>query len=337
MKLWVALSLSVLFALSAFAQQNADTLQQTGRDYMRKGDWGNAILVFSRALEQNPNDISLLNDIAYAYFLQRDFGKALETIKPVVQGNDADVQSFQIAGTIYRAIEELKEGAKIYTKGIRKFPNSGVLHSEYGELLWQKKDYSAIDQWEKGIAVDPNYPGNYYHASRYYYFTTDKIWSLIYGEIFINLESYTVRTAEVKNILFDGYKKLFTGSDLLQGYNGKKKNGFEKAFLTSMNSQTALAATGINPETLIAIRKGFITDWFETSAARFPFRLFDYHKQLLEAHMYEAYNRWIFGAAVHADDYQAWIKSNAGAYRTFNDFQRGRVFKLPKGQYYQNR
>ena len=104
-----------------------------------------------------------------------------------------------------------------------------------------------------------------------------------------------------------------------------------------MNSQTALAATGINPETLTTIRKGFITGWFEINAARFPFRLFDYHKQLLEAHMYEAYNQWIFGAAVHADDYQTWIKNNPEAYRTFNDFQRGRVFKLPKGQYYQNR
>ena len=337
MKSWVALSLSVLFAFSTFAQQNTDTLQQTGRNYMRKGDWGNAILVFNRALQQKPHDISLLNDIAYTYFLQRDFVKALEIIKPVVQGNNADVQSFQIAGTIYRAIEELKEGAKVYTKGLRKFPNSGVLHSEYGELLWQKKDYNAIAQWEKGIAVDPNYPGNYYQASRYYYFTTDKIWSLIYGEIFINLESYTIRTAEIKNILYDGYKKLFSASDLLQSYNSKKKNGFEKAFLISMNSQAALAATGINPETLIAIRKGFITNWFETGAARFPFRLFDYHKQLQEAHMYEAYNQWIFGAAVQAGDYQTWIKNNPDAYRAFSDFQRGRVFKLPGGQYYQNR
>ncbi|HRQ51687.1 MAG TPA: hypothetical protein PLR74_14170 [Agriterribacter sp.] len=325
-----------LFAITAFPQQHADTLQQTGRNYMRNGDWGNAIIAFSRALQQKPGDISLLNDSSYTYFLQRDFVKALETIKPVVQGNQADVQSFQIAGTIYRAIEELKEGAKIYARGLKKFPNSGVLYSEYGELLWQKKDYSAIARWEKGISVDPNYPGNYYNASRYYYFTTDKVWSLVYGEIFINLESYTIRTAEIKNILFDGYKKLFAGPDLLKSYNSKKKNEFEKAFLTAMNTQVVPAATGITPQTLITIRKGFITSWFNTYANRFPFRLFDYHKQLLEADMYEAYNQWVFGAAVHTDDYQAWIKNNPDAYNTFNNFQRGRVFKLPKGQYYQN-
>lgn len=324
------------FAITTFSQQNADTLQQTGRDYMRKGDWGNAIMVFNRALQQKPNDISLRNDIAYTYFLQRDFAKALETIKPVVESNDTDVQSFQIAGTVYRAIEELKEGARIYTKGIKRFPNSGVLYSEYGELLWQKKDYAAITQWEKGIAVDPNYPGNYYNACRFYYFTTDKVWSLIYGEIFINLESYTIRTAEIKNILFDGYKKLFAAPDLLKNYDSKKKNEFEKAFLTSMNTQSQVAATGIDPVKLITIRTGFIKNWLQTNAAKFPFRLFDYHRQLLEANMYEAYNQWIFGSAINAEQYQTWIKNNTEAYNTFNNFQRGRVFKLRKGEYYQN-
>lgn len=337
MKSWVVLSLSVVFALSAYAQQNADTLQKAGREYMLNGDWGNAIMVFNRALKQRPNDISLRNDIAYTYFLQRDFEKALETIKPVIAGKDADVKSFQIAGTIYRAIEDIKEAGKVYIKGLKQFPKSGVLHSEYGELLWHKKDYAAIKQWEKGIEADPNYPGNYYHASRFYYFTTDKIWSLIYGEIFINLESYTIRTAEIKNILYDGYKKLFSGSDLMESYKSKKQSGFEKAFLASMNSQAHLAATGIKPETLFSIREGFIKHWFATQAATFPFRLFDYLKQLLESGMFEAYNQWIFGSAVHAADYQTWISHNKAAYDTFHQFQRGRVFKLPEGQYYQTR
>ena len=48
-----------LFAVAAFSQQNADTLQQKGHDYMRKGDWGNAIMVFNRALQQKPNDTTL--------------------------------------------------------------------------------------------------------------------------------------------------------------------------------------------------------------------------------------------------------------------------------------
>ncbi|MBX3257991.1 MAG: hypothetical protein KF862_27920 [Chitinophagaceae bacterium] len=332
----------VLFLLlggyfTGFSQENADTLQKIGRDYMRKGDWGNAVMVFKRALQQKPGDMELLKDIAYTYYLEKDFARSLETIKPVIEREDADVQSFQIAGTIHRAIEDVKEGTKVYTRALKKFPYSGVLYSEYGELLWQKKDYNAIIQWEKGIETDPNYAGNYYNAARFYYFTTDRIWSLLYGEIFTNLESYTIRTAEIKTILFDSYRKLFSEADLLKNYNPKKKNAFEKAFLTSMNTQSSLAATGIDPQKLIAIRTGFIKNWYETNAVTFPFRLFDYHKQLISSNMFEAYNQWLLGPGIKAEDYQEWITNNKDAYDTFNHFQRGRVFKLPKGQYYQNK
>lgn len=336
MKLLVTL-FAICLSLSAFAQQNTDTLQQAGREFMRTGDWGNAIIMFNRALQQKPNNVDLLNDIAYTYFLQRDFGKALETIVPVIKGKDADVKSFQIAGTVYRTIEELKEGARVYIRGISKFPSSGVLYSEYGELLWQKKDNKAITQWEKGISVDPNYPGNYYHASRFYYFTTDKIWSLLYGEIFINLESYTRRTAEIKHILFEGYKKLFASPNLLEYRGSKKTNEFEKAFLTNMNKQTVIAGSGISPKTILEIRKGFIQDWGATDATLFPFQLFSYQKQLLDAGMFEAYDQWIFGSALQPDDYQRWQKENPEDYKRFFDFQRGRVFKIPQGQYYQTR
>jgi hypothetical protein len=50
--------------------------------------------------------------------------------------------------------------------------------------------------------VDPNYSSNYYNACKFYYLTVDKVWSLIYGEIFVNLESYSKRTPEVKKILW---------------------------------------------------------------------------------------------------------------------------------------
>ncbi|MBX3240202.1 MAG: hypothetical protein KIT80_02895 [Chitinophagaceae bacterium] len=323
--------------LQGTAQTGSDTLHQKGREYMRTGDWKNALFVFNRALQQQPGDITILKDIAYTHYLQKDFAQALDVIKPVVESDNADVQSFQIAGTIYRAIEDLKNGTKIYTRALKKFPLSGVLYCEYGELLWQKKDLSAIFQWEKGIQADPNHSGNYYNAARFYYFTTDKIWSLIYGEIFVNLESYTIRTAEIKNILTEGYQKLFTTADLLKDFNARKQSLFEKAFLTAMNGQSPIVAGGITTGKLTEVRTGFLTYWYKNYAATFPFRLFDYQKQLLESGMFEAYNEWIFSSGTSPEAYQQWVAMHQEAYDKFNHFQRGRVFKLPKDQYYQNK
>ena len=82
---------------------------------------------------------------------------------------------------------------KKYTKRIKEIPKERPLISEYGELLWAIKDFSAINLWEKGIQIDPAYSGNYYNAANYYFYTKDKVWSLVYGEIFVNMESLSER------------------------------------------------------------------------------------------------------------------------------------------------
>ena len=118
------------------------------------------------------------------FFLKRDYQKAKEGAEELMSREDADVVTFQIAGNIYKALEEVKECEKMYKKALKKFPKSGSLHSEYGELLFAIKDFSAIQLWEKGIEVDPGFGGNYYNAALYYFYAKDKVWSLIYGEIF---------------------------------------------------------------------------------------------------------------------------------------------------------
>ena len=189
-----------------------------------------------------------------------------------------------------------KECEKVYKKGLKKFPKSGPLYSEYGELLWATKDYSAINQWEKGIQLDPAYSGNYYNAALYYFYTKDKVWSLIYGEIFVNMESLSERGVAMKQQLLQGYKeKLFAEADLMKGEE-KNKSEFAKAFLQTMGKQSSLANKGITTETLTMIRTRFILDWYTANASKFPLRLFDYQQQLLKEGMFEAYNQWLFGA-----------------------------------------
>jgi tetratricopeptide (TPR) repeat protein len=242
--------------------------------------------------------------------------------------------TFQIAGNIYKALEEVKEGEKMYRKALKKFPKSGPLFSEYGELLWAKKDYEAIKIWEKGIKEDPSFAGNYYNAALFHFYTKDKVWSLIYGEIFVNMESLTERATAMKQLLLEGYKdKLFSDANLMKGVD--TKNGFAVAFLQTMNQQSSLAFKGLNTETLTMIRTRFILEWFHQYGSRYPFRLFDYHQQLIREGMFEAYNQWLFGTVENLAAYDQWIRTHAEAYNKFSGFQRGRIFKMPAGQYYQ--
>ena len=325
------LFLALFPGYSAIAQtQDSKELQENAKTYMRNGDYDNAVLLLMKALDQSPGDLSISKDLALNYYFQKENTKALQVIKPLLDRNDVDDQSFQIAGNIYKAMEQSKDAEAMYKKALKKFPKSGALYNEYGELLSSMQNPTAITQWEKGIEMDPGYSVNYYNAAKYYYFTTDKVWSIIYSEIFINIEPLSARTTEVKSQLLDGYKKLFA-SDL---NNMATKNNFEQAFIQSMSKANDAAKNGINAESLTMIRARFVLDWFEKNATKFPFRLFEYYQLLLREGIFSAYNQWIFGATENLQAYQTWTVTHATEYADFNNFQKGRIFKLPTGQYY---
>ena len=326
------ITLLLFINISAAIAQPADVQQmlETARSFQRSADFDNAILVLTRAMQSAPDNTEIIMELAFTYYMAGQNEKALTEIKKLIDREDADEKVFQIAGNIYKIKQDLKEADKVYKKGLKKFPNSGALYSEYGEVLYQKEPGSGISikTWEKGIETDPNYSGNYYFASKYYGTIGNNLWCLLYGEIFVNLESYSIKTIEVKNILFDIYKQWFLAS------NSSGASPFEIQFTTTLNKQSKEASFGLTPEVLTAIRTRFILEWFSGGASRPAFRLFDYQRQLLQEGLFEAYNQWLFGSIINTSVYQNWVTTHAEENTAFINFQRGRVFKIPAGQYY---
>lgn len=310
-----------------------DSPGKIAKAFIRQGDYNNAILVLNRAIASDNENIELKKDLAFAYYMQREFQKSIDAIRPVVDSRDADVQSYQILGMVYKSVDQTKEAERMYKSALRKFPESGVLYNDYGELLWNRKDFVAASKlWLKGIQTDQNFPGNYYNAARYYYMTEDKVWGLLYGEIFLNLESYSRRTPEIKVMLVEGYKKMFSETDINK--NQDNKNEFIKAYLDIIKSNSQVIDRGITPDALSALRTRFILAWYEKQSTEYPFRLFDYHKQLAKAGLFDAYNQWIFGAASNLSAFQQWTTTHSEEYNKFTTFQKSRVYKVPEGQWY---
>jgi len=324
-------TLAFFSATAVFAQ----SAHETAYNFMRTGDHDNAILVLNKAIQKEPDNEQLLQDMALAYYYKKDFAQAKTYAQKLMDRDDLDVASYQIAGTVYRALEETKEAEKVYKKALKKNPNSGALYSEYGEMLWSKNDDQAINQWEKGIEMDPSYPGNYYHAATYYHYTKNKVWSLIYGEIFVNMEYLTDRATEVKKVLLSDYKeKLFLNQE---SDADRKASPFANAVYETFQKQASLTGKGLTVEALTMIRTKFILDWFAKYGEKYPFRLFDYQRQLIREGMFEAYNQWLFGPVDNLAYFDQWTKTHATEYKQFTTFQRNRVFKMPLGQFYGNR
>ena len=64
--------------------------------------------------------------------------------------------------------------------------------------------------FEKGIEVNPMFASNYFRAAKIYCNSSEEVWGMIYGEIFINLERTNDRTFKISKLLFDTYKSEIT-------------------------------------------------------------------------------------------------------------------------------
>ena len=319
-------------------EQTARLLQETARTLVQKGDYDNATVVLERAKQQEPGNMEILRDLCFAYYLKRDFSKAIETGKELVEKPDADAQAFQLLGLSYKAIASYKECGKLYRTALRKFPNSGVIYNEYAELFAQENDLEeAIVQWEKGIEVDPNYSSNYYNATMYHTRKGNWIRAALYGEIFLNLESYSARTEEIKTQLYNSWRSLLIPGAIQQQKDQKMVSAFERTVLDIVAKAAGGTQLAVTADALTAIRTRFVVEWTATQQKDHPFQLFANQQYLIGQGLFEAYTYWLFAPSLGAEVYQSWQKAHPKETAGFSAYQQSRVFKSPPGQYYFSR
>jgi len=322
------------FAVFGHAQESVEAIRKEATVLAQQEKFSDAIQTLDEGLKQYPGNLDILKDEAYISYLGRDFQRSLEIGKDITGRDDADAQSFQILGLTYKAIANYKDADKMYKTAIKKFPKSGVLYSEYGDMLTQYDNkHGAIIQWEKGIAADPNYSGNYYYASRYYADENNIFWSSIYGEIFVNIESLTKRTTEIKDLLLTNYKTILSGKSNIENL---KTNGtdFEKATASALFESLETTTGNVTPEMITALRTRFILNWNNENAAAYPYRLFDFHLQLIREGLFDAYNQWLFGTLINKNKYDNWVYTHDTEMQDFTQFQHNVLFKMPPEQYY---
>jgi tetratricopeptide (TPR) repeat protein len=311
--------------------------------FIKQDDADKAIGAYTAALILEPNNYVYLRDLAKLYLTIGNTTQAITFITKAMALKNNDESVYEYANIIYCKMNKYEYAKNALNKGLKRFPKSGLLYHSKGDLFFlYEHDGDALSYFEKGIEVDPSYHLNYYKAAKLEITQNENVTkALIYAETFINLESFTTKTQEMKKLMLDCYKNL---NEKLNNNFGNKphnkmtlsntSNEFEKSINQVYIDNKYMLVGGISTNNLIMLRIRFLMDWATKNSKNYNYELFNFQQKLISDGYYEAYNQWVFGALLDRAKFQKWATENATELNKLTDYIQNNKIKPRDGQYY---
>lgn len=336
-----------ILSLSAYSQSDSKKAFELGREAIREIESGNiepAIELLEQAQKLDPDNIDYPYEIAYAHYLDKDYKAAIKILKGLTKHGKVNDLVYQMLGNAYDMDKKPSKAIKTYEAGLKQFPSSGRHYLERGNMELMAERYSeAMGYYEAGIERAPAFPSNYYWASKLYMNSNNEVWGLLYGELFINLERNSARTAEISKLLYDTYKNgivfesdsemtisLCQSMSLNMDEMGEGKDlklPFCMVYEPTMLLSIAFTSS-ITFHSLDTIRTGFLKNYYAMGHHKtHPNVLFDYQRKIQEAGHLEAYNHWLM---LKGDEqaFALWHESNQEKWEAFVEWFTDNPLKL---------
>ncbi len=310
-----------------------------------------AIDLLKKAKYLDPNNMQYDYQIAYLLYKQNKYQETIDYLGKFTFHENVTEQYFQLLGDAYKRLKKYDKAIVSLQDGLNRFPNSGMLFYEQGVVEYQRKDYKkAMYYWENGIKANPKYASNYYSLSKLLSYSDETVWSVLYGEAFMNLEPTTTRSEEMSSILYNTYKKSihltsvpvsvhFT-KDAIVPFSVLKDSKISFPFMYGLSMAQSIAIESsvrdqkIDLETLNFVRQIFITNWYtEKKNKLYPNTLFDFQKTLEKKGFIEAYNYWLF---MHGNktEFQNWLSTHEDEFKLFVEWFKSHRAKNDKKNYF---
>ncbi|HVZ37887.1 MAG TPA: tetratricopeptide repeat protein [Candidatus Kapabacteria bacterium] len=360
----VLLTIGTFAAMLTALHAQTDSDRVRAREICRRGiaavDEGNlekGLDLIQQAAALDPGNPNYRYEQAYISVMKGEYAAAVTMMEPLIDDSAAQDVWYQLLGNCYDYQGNPKKATETYSIGLKRFPNSGPLHLELGVMSLKEDSVAkAVRYWEQGIRHAPRFASNYYRAAKAFCSGTERLWGLLYGEIFMNLEPASKRASEISKLLFDTYAAAITlhkdslRVNLLErstiGAGDISKHMKQPYSLDAITAVTMACAAGMHKrdgvtvqmtvERLHAIREKFIGIWFERGLDTTHANVLHYYqKQLLDAGHFEAYDRYLFREA-DAEAFQAWYDAHEEAMKSWIVWMEGHSIPID-GQHYFSR
>lgn len=265
------------------------------------------------------------------YCLKR-YDEVVKHSKYIFKNKDVTSLAYQLCGNAYSIMGKPKDARKTYEKGLKKFPGSGELYLELGNLDLHKEEYNAaLLQYNKGIQAAPNFASNYYRAAQLYFNSRHgKVWGLIYAETEILLAPQKAnRHREMAQSIRDCYLSSITVSTDSDSLSAKVSlvpqrgisvsEGMETVYLDFPGIYEGCTFLGVTKlladrqkftasiAQLTELRRSIVESYFSITNNLYgnSMYLFPFQKKIIDAGHWEAYNQYLFSATM-PEEFNLW-------------------------------
>lgn len=324
-------ALSLLFCImllssATLLSQNVDSVLHTAVKLIENEQYYDAERCLKAAVSSGLDSVSVNYELAWCYYCMQDYKKSIEVLERLTGRADATAEVYQLLGNAYDEAGQSGTAVSTYEKGLKRFESAGCLFLELGNMKYKSGDYkNALYYYEKGIEADPMFSSNYYRAALVFFASTEEVWGVMYGELFMLLERDSERCKTFSRKLFEVYADeiIFNRASTEVDFNSPTivySNSQVRPNLFPENFQSAIlsAAKGerfLDLASLCRIRSRFVKTFYQNSAG-FDNVLLQYQNRLIANGHFDAYNYWLFGYA-NPGETAKWVKQNKTKWDSF--------------------
>ena len=293
-----------------------------------------AIVYWEKAAKANTQQPLYSYELAYCHYELKQYEKSIEILKKTINKNASLINAnyYRLLGNAYDLGGKPDKAINTYTQGLAKFAEAGELYNELGGMYYkQGNNDKAVDYWEQGVDNAPKYASNYYWLAKLYCNSSERMWGIMYAELFINLEPNTHRTLDISTLLANTYQQsLQTNANRLYMFS---KTGYKNRLLEDLSTpdiplftafeiiaQQLISKQTYTNNSLAAVhlfRLQFAEHWQKQNMdKRFDNVLFSWHNQLITAGHFEAYNYWLLREG-NKIQFNEWLSANKNKFGAF--------------------
>ena len=352
----IFLQLILILCISSLAAQINSNIEQAvdiarqAYNFMNDGNYKKAIEYLDSAYKLDTVPIFIPYEKAVCLYKLEKYSDAIKILSDIKHHPEAFDRVYQVLGNSFDFQGKKDEAVQTYNEALEKFPYSGRLYMELGIIEIQKENgIGAINFWETGVAKEPMFPENYYYLAKYFSKSPEKIWTMIYGEIYFNLGQSNTKMTDLNKIMYELYNTALVemaaspDSSMLSSLNPslKKLSGklpfrilFQKAFDISSLDVVNKETKKYKIQDLVWLRKQLVNTWFEKEYYKlYDITIMSYLKKLIDDGQFEAYNYYFFKEGALAN-FLFWKNQSQKKITAFADWLNKNHFTLDSTQFF---